>query len=363
MPGLQCCFMIPCDLHGIQLLISDILTTPPFNSLKDRANQLVGHFKHSPKQLSIFYDLQKQEYTNPQALVMAKEIRWGTHYKEFVSILANKQALRKWTIDSRINFVKSKGAQAICQTIVNSSFFPGLEELVYILDPIIKAQIESEADNAHLCLVKGRWQKLEEHLRNCQALSSTNLEPILKKFEERYKRQVNDLHQLAFWLCPTNNLAGRLEEGELTRILSTLQRYISDSDWPTAKISFLHYYSRQGPFSVTNAHWEEKDDTVVFWLLYNDVARPLSEFVLRLMKTTANSVPSERNFSSMKIIHSPTRNRLTPQRVDKLLFVYINRRVLNRQLNASEDSEDDIEEASEVEFERFAQDAQDAQDV
>jgi hypothetical protein len=49
----------------------------------------------------------------------------------------------------------------------------------------------------------------------------------------------------------------------------------------------------------------------------------LSSFANRLMNTCANSVPSERAWSTINYIHSKTRNQLSVKRVDKLQFIYI----------------------------------------
>jgi hypothetical protein len=56
----------------------------------------------------------------------------------------------------------------------------------------------------------------------------------------------------------------------------------------------------------------------------------LAKLATRVFHTLANEVPSERVFSAMKTLHSKTRNRLTEERVDKLLFIQINLRTLNR---------------------------------
>jgi hypothetical protein len=93
------------------------------------------------------------EYRKPQALVMANSTRWGTHYKEFQSILNNKQALRKWAIDQRVDFCTCVTSRAVVQSIINPLFFSGLEELVNILTPLHKAQIQSEADTSYLGLI------------------------------------------------------------------------------------------------------------------------------------------------------------------------------------------------------------------
>lgn len=352
-PGLEHCLMIPCDSHGLQLLIMDIITTPPFAALKDSANQLVGHLKHSPKRLAILRDLQQREYAKPQALAMANATRWGTHFKEFQSILKNKQALRKWSIDQRVDFTTSATSRAVAQSILDPLFFAGLEELADLLTPLHDAQIESEADTSHLGLIRTRWLSIQQHLKNCSAISMTSFEPILEKFDKRYKRQVVDIHHLAFWLCPANIPITRFQNDEMTKILATLRGFISPLEWPAIQISFLHYYNQQGIFVGTNESWLHKDDTELFWLLYYDTAKPLAELATRLIKTTANSVPSERAFSSMKAIHSTTRNRLTAERVNKLLFININTKVLNRARritnikkdgDMADESEDDAQE-------------------
>jgi Protein of unknown function (DUF 659)/hAT family C-terminal dimerisation region len=352
-PGLQQCLMIPCDSHGLQLLIMDILSTAPFNEIKSKANQIIGHFKHSPKQVSILRDIQKKVYNKTQALTMANQTRWGTHYKEFQSILINKQALRRWAIDPRLDFKPTDSSTAIGKLVTDLSFFTDLKELINILTPIHHAQFESEADNAHLGLVRARWTQIESHLTTCKALSTFDFTPLIEKYRKRYKRQVIDIHHLAYWLCPTNVLIDRFKPDELTTVLATLRRFISVDLWADVELSFLHYYQRQGLFAETNTNWDRKNDIQLFWLLYCDAARPLAEFAMRISKATANSVPSERAFSSMKAVHSLTRNRLTPERVNKLLFITVNTKILNRgkKMDVEEDwTEDATEDVLESEL-------------
>ena len=59
-----------------------------------------------------------------------------------------------------------------------------------------------------------------------------------------------------------------------------------------------------------------------------DEAPILAQLAIRILTITANSVPSERAFSTMKLQHTKLRNRLAPSRVDKLVFIHINQRIL-----------------------------------
>ena len=60
------------------------------------------------------------------------------------------------------------------------------------------------------------------------------------------------------------------------------------------------------------------------------VSVTIYQLATRLLHTLANSIPSERSFSSMNILHSKSRNRLTVERVSKMLYIQVNRRTLGR---------------------------------
>jgi hAT family C-terminal dimerisation region len=65
----------------------------------------------------------------------------------------------------------------------------------------------------------------------------------------------------------------------------------------------------------------------------------------------ANSVPCERAFSALNQLHTKTRNALTPERVDKLLYIQINSRTLRRDALVKvlpEDEEEDEEEEDDL---------------
>lgn len=55
----------------------------------------------------------------------------------------------------------------------------------------------------------------------------------------------------------------------------------------------------------------------------------LAQFALRLCHTVANAVASERAFSAWGLQHTKIRNRLDAGRVDKLVYIHMNRRALS----------------------------------
>jgi hypothetical protein len=74
------------------------------------------------------------------------------------------------------------------------------------------------------------------------------------------------------------------------------------------------------------------DNPVRYWksyLGYEDHNK-LAQLAVRIFETVANSVASERAFSAMNIIITKLRNRLGAERADKLIFINMNQRVLDR---------------------------------
>jgi hypothetical protein len=68
-----------------------------------------------------------------------------------------------------------------------------------------------------------------------------------------------------------------------------------------------------------------------FWNLAATYASILISLARRLLRTTLNSILCERAFSTMKFNHTRDRNRLKVIIINKLCFIYINKRVLDRE--------------------------------
>jgi Protein of unknown function (DUF 659) len=56
-PGLKHCFLIPCDPHGLQLLIKDILSYPIYAITVYATSQIIDYFHHADKQYQIFKEI------------------------------------------------------------------------------------------------------------------------------------------------------------------------------------------------------------------------------------------------------------------------------------------------------------------
>ena len=331
-PSLSHCFFIPCDAHSLQLLVKDICTHDTVKQVVSAADKVVSHFKHSPKQYQIFKAIQAQIIEIPLALTMASNTRWGTHAKEFQRLIHNEQALRRYGVDSQVDLTTSEQAKSVHATLTHPHFFSDLRALNDLIEPIVELQNRAQSDAAHLGYVKERWLTIWQHFHQQQALVPHLFIDLWPKLEARLNRQLFDLHTLAFWLVPGNAQAQRFQQNEQTKLVNCLKRFVKPEQYVETVQSFLDYYNRRGDHK-DSISWEftgKTDAAKTFWSFHLDSTPVLAQLALRILNTIANSVPCERHFSAMNWIHTPTRSRLTTDRVNKLLFVQLNLRVLNR---------------------------------
>ena len=215
----------------------------------------------------------------------------------------------------------SETARAVKATLMDSNFFSVLHELTTLLTPIYKAQIEAESDSAHIGLVKERWHRVMKHIEDCNSTSAIDIAELIQSLERRYAEQINDTHYLAHWLTPIHIGKSKFYEGEQARVIAVLRTHISPDRFGHSLRTFLSYYNRTGMFKDTDSRWEFKEDPILFWQMYMDEDRQLAALATRMLNTLANSAPSERAFSAMKATHTQARNRLSAERVNKLLFI------------------------------------------
>jgi hypothetical protein len=177
-------FSVPCDSHGLQLLIQDLLSKiPPLKEVKTAAEHIVAAFKHAPLQYAILKQHQLHHYGKRKCFVLSVASRWGTQAGMVDSVLQNKAALQAYCHDPDAH-MKAE----IVASIQNSRFWFSLAELSELLAPIHIRQKTSEADAAHIGDVYARWNEIEGHLRDCStrmACLEHHRDALLHLFVER----------------------------------------------------------------------------------------------------------------------------------------------------------------------------------
>lgn len=179
-------------------------------------------------------------------------------------------------------------------------------------------------------------------------------------FIPRYKKQVTDIHVAAYLLHPSNHTVIDACLTPETHFLTLLIRFFwkYGVDHLAALTQFFAFRAQRGDFNVDAPCWDCISDPVLFWQVgflrsfllililhilicaLTQVARnftpELGNIAFRLAQTPANSVPSERAFSTLNLLLNELRNKLSNEKVDMIQYIYMNERVLARALKDEE---------------------------
>ena len=105
-------------------------------------------------------------------------------------------------------------------------------------------------------------------------------------------------------------------------------------DFPVLWSQLLQYRAHTGVFA-SRIIWEDANlvDGLTWWKCHGNGAPQIQKLAIKVFNIPTSSAASERCWSAMGNIHSESRNRLTDDRVEKLLYIYFNERILRRQLS------------------------------
>jgi hAT family C-terminal dimerisation region len=151
------------------------------------------------------------------------------------------------------------------------------------------------------------------------------LKPILAPggvFNKRLNTQTQPIHWAAFVLDPTSHLRVINAEGKESAIEWILERLKHKKEASCSIQDFLRKQNGFGKDYISQLHI---DNPVQYWQCYFDSRDhdELARLATRIFETIANLVASERAFSAIGLIVTKLRNRLGPEKANKLIFIYI----------------------------------------
>jgi hypothetical protein len=158
------------------------------------------------------------------------------------------------------------------------------------------------------------------------------LEPVLAPngiFDTRLKAQTEPIHWVAFMLDPTSHLRFIDPKGR-----ESATKWILDQvqDKKEVRASLQDFRDRGNGF--TTAHYSQMhiDNPIRFWKSYFDSEDhdELARLAVRIFETIANSAAFEGAFSAMNLIVTKLWNWLSAEKADKLIYIYMNQRVLDK---------------------------------
>ena len=307
----------------------------------------------SPLRLSKIRAYQRDLLGKPYSFLTGTLTRWGSQFKTLTSLIRSNAALDAYATEvfelmqrGEIKGQEKTVLEPHIRKILREEFWAELTMIRDLLQPLDNAICSSESDRSDISKVVVRWAEVEDEWRRLQfRRPQLPWDEIWAVFAARKCRQITKINRLAFALDPCLHPLSEECYNESLTLVSEIGNQMGCM--PQIARDFAQFRSRQGSFRAENIEWTMVSDPRTFWHSYhNRGRRELSLLAGRVFGCIATAVPAERSFSAMKHIKNKYANRLTTARLDQLLFMYINTRVMKRlgQPQNDEDSGDDDDE-------------------
>lgn len=155
---------------------------------------------------------------------------------------------------------------------------------------------------------------------------------LLDKLKARLRTQTTPINWTARALDPSMpNVMNAFDHSDKQAVITFITTYTPQDRLKETIAQFAQFRHQSGVFDhADQAIWSLKDQPVDFWNHVDIFAPDLAGLASRLWACPANSVPSERAFSSTNFIQNRFRSRLGTDRTSHLAYIYMNLRALRR---------------------------------
>nr|CAI5847648.1 unnamed protein product [Callosobruchus analis] len=326
-----------CFAHTINLIFKDALSDPAVGNLLSKVRTVVGHFKRSSISTQKFIDYQKQTNPETEALKLIQDVptRWNStfymleRFTNTTAILNNNIPVRtahKWQICKELCTTKTISGE---NYVTGSFVIPIVNGLFVVYATLNKKKFE---DVVMKVVKQIKIGALEQS--NTLAIA-TFLDPRFKamgfqsaSIAESTKKQIQSLVATKIELDQKNQVQAMVAEGveeeeqdELS-IWGTLRKNIASKSQPrnNATSKAIIEVQRYLEIDILARH----EDPLKFWRQQHFNFPNLSSIAKERLCVLATSVPCERQFSKASQMITDRRNKLSPSKAEKLIFLNSN---------------------------------------
>ncbi|XP_068309771.1 uncharacterized protein [Pyrus communis] len=269
-------------------------------------------------------------------------------FKELKEGLQQMVISPNWALYKEDDLVK---AMMVKQKILDEDFWEKIDYILFFTAPIYEVIRMADTDKPCLHLVYEWWDAMIEKVKAAiyrnerKALHEKNsfFDTVYRILWERWTKSSTTLHCLAHSLNPRYYSSEWLQEDpsrlaphrdvELTiERKKCFERYFSNEEIGrninVEYASFSMCLNDFGAIDSMNNRFHLEPE--MWWIVHGASTPNLQSIALKLLGQPCSSSCCERNWSTYSFIHSLRRNKITPQRVEDLVFVHNNLRLLSR---------------------------------
>ncbi|KAK6125570.1 hypothetical protein DH2020_040686 [Rehmannia glutinosa] len=234
---------------------------------------------------------------------------------------------------------KTVKGQASYNTVMAIGFWNGVTSCLTVFAPLVKVLRIADADRKpSMGFLYGELQQAKEDIKNALNNYSKNYDPILDIMDAKIKGRVDTpLHLMAYLLNPyyhykdPNIILDQVISDGVLDCLDIICHGNFDLMNKVMNVELPIYKTKGGvfakPIAAKGSNW---------WLNYGHGTPNLQRIAIRILSLTTSSSGCERNWSAFEGIHTKKRNRLDVSRLNNLVYVQFNSRLLNKRKRGKE---------------------------
>ncbi|RWR73239.1 hypothetical protein CKAN_00150000 [Cinnamomum micranthum f. kanehirae] len=322
-------FWSPCAAHCLDLMLEDIAKGKVMQQVIGKIKKITNFFYQSYRLISMM-----KTYTDNHELLRPGITRFATHFIAIESVYKYREGLLR-LIKSH-EFINSKWGKRpspitleVCKIIESNKFWPHVKGVLNVFDPLIKVLRLVDGDDKP---TMGFLHEAMERSKLAIQADCKYYKKFWKIIDDRWGRQLkHDLHTAGYFFNPQftdGHISDEIRLG-LKNVIERLAASTDDAIWATNQIDI--YNVRAGSFGTTTARRAiAQTYPAEWWLNYGESAPALRTIAIKVLSQTTSSSNCERNWSTFSFIHTRPRNRLTMQKLNKLVYIHYNLKLRSR---------------------------------
>lgn len=334
-----------CSAHALDLLLEDWGKQDWITSMVKKAKSIVKYIRMHHMPLAIF-----RRHSPNHVLKNPVQTRFATTFLMIERLVEVREAVESTVHDAQWNEYtrkltstqKQEKANSVRRSVRNDEFWRRCLNFVHIVEPVLIAL--REFDGKHPCMDKA-WlvmKKVEKHVLSLRdppfSLEQRYAIPAIDDFYKRWDMLRTDLHYAGALLNPFLLDEVMLMDDDEAReaILRVLRKLaVGDQAFASALSEYQAFRDRRGIFGglpdVNTLNLEPHE----WWDLLGAGARTLAPIARKILAQVCSASSCERNWSMYSFVHNKSRNRLTSERAEELVYIYTNSKTLRERAAAN----------------------------
>ncbi|KAI8530132.1 hypothetical protein RHMOL_Rhmol11G0032000 [Rhododendron molle] len=333
-------FWTSCGTHTINLMLEGIGKQSKFKATIDKAKAFTIFVYAHHNTLAMM-----RKYTKKRDIVRPGVTRFATSFLTLQSLMEKKQELRAMFSSNawgESKWAKSPKGKTAYATVMSQAFWNGVTLCLKVFGPLVMVLRLVDGDRKpSMGFVYGELTKAKEEIKAAYKQVETNYRPILDVIDGKAKGRLDSaLHLTAYFLNPFyffNNSTIQDDPIIMDGVLTCVEAFFPDDVNVQDEVinrELLKYKNKEGGFgrplaAMGCATNNDTYDPVGWWSNYGNHTPNLKRMATRILSLTSSSSGCERNWSTFEGIHTKKRNRLDATRLNNLVYVQFNAKLIN----------------------------------